>query len=98
MTRKIMFLSIAGAFLLALAGAAAAEDPNDCLQVAKLDIMQRTFPSSDTRAAGVIKRNAGDDGTRYLAQKVSGLFKAGDEVFVYSIRGDFVGLGKVRSV
>ena len=98
MVWKISVLSIPLAFLLATAGVAAADGGNDCLRVAKLEITQRTFPSSDSRAAGVVKRNAGDDGSRYLAQQVSGLFKAGDEVSVYSIQGNFIGLGKVYSV
>lgn len=98
MVWKISVLSITLAFLLVTAGAGAADDVNDCLRVAKLEITQRTFPSSDLRAAGVIKRNAGDDGSRYLVQQVSGLFKAGDEVSAYSIHGNFIGLGKVHSV
>ncbi|MBI5575959.1 MAG: hypothetical protein HY896_06295 [Deltaproteobacteria bacterium] len=98
MSRNVLSLLIVGVFIGAMAGSAVAEEVNGCLQMAKLEITQRTFPSSNSRAAGVVKRNAGDDGSRYLVQEVSGYFRAGDEISVYSIQGDFIGIGKVYSV
>lgn len=84
-----------GLFLAAMAFVSAADD--DCLQTAKMEVARRTFPPSDTRAAGAVKRVAGTDGNRYVVQAVSGFFKAGDDVSVFTVQGDFVAIGKIFS-
>jgi hypothetical protein len=98
MARNILFLSLMIALVAVPSAVSAGDFENDCLREAKLDMNKTTFPTIGAKAAGVIKRNAGDDGTRYLAQEVSGNFRAGDSISVYSIHGDLVGIGKVYSV
>ena len=95
MRRIALTIVTIGVFLGALAFVSAAED--DCLQTAKLEIAQRTFPPSDSRAAGAVKRVGGTDGNRYVVQAVSGFFKTGDDVSVFTLQGDFVAIGKIFS-
>ncbi len=95
MNRIALIILTVGVFLGAQAFVSAAED--DCLQTAKMEVTQRTFPPSDSRAAGAVKRVAGTEGNRYVVQAVSGFFKAGDDVSVFTLQGDFVAIGKIFS-
>ncbi|MBI5342149.1 MAG: hypothetical protein HZB63_02295 [Deltaproteobacteria bacterium] len=95
MRRIALTIITVGVFLGALAFVSAAEE--DCLQTAKLEIAQSTFPPSGSRAAGVVQRVGGTDGNRYLIRAVSGFFQPGDDVSVFTLQGNFVAIGKIYS-